>query len=112
MLSYIFPPSQGSKKIAKDIFTRSSDLVASIVVVPLLVGGTPLGGIYFALETPHSFENLQNTLLVRRVHSWSTRRYTCTLGAHYSSHAALLALLVFDANSPAQSCPACNLEKP
>jgi hypothetical protein len=50
--------------MATDIFSRSSDLVASIVVVPLLVEGRALGGMYFALDSPCSFEDMQDALLV------------------------------------------------
>ncbi|KIZ06401.1 putative serine/threonine-protein kinase pats1 [Monoraphidium neglectum] len=51
---------------AKDIFTRASELVSSLVVVPLLAPedeGTPLGAVYFALDHPCEFENMQDTLL-------------------------------------------------
>lgn len=51
--------------MAKDVFSRSSDLVSSIVVVPLMVAGRCLGGLYFALDSPCSFENIQELLLVR-----------------------------------------------
>lgn len=37
------------------------------MVVPLLVGGATLGGLYFALETPTCFEDMQYLLLVRRL---------------------------------------------
>jgi hypothetical protein len=51
---------------ARDIFTRSSRLVSSVVVVPLVAGDEPpLGGLYFALDTPCEFVNIQDTLLVR-----------------------------------------------
>jgi hypothetical protein len=67
---------------ARDVFSRSSDLVASVVVLPLFLadddgdeeeGGTdgspdaevPYGGIYFAVESGCDFENLRDPLLVR-----------------------------------------------
>ncbi|KAI8462305.1 MAG: kinase-like domain-containing protein [Monoraphidium minutum] len=49
---------------ARDVFTRSSELVASIVVVPLIAGDNePLGALYFALDAPCEFANIQDTLL-------------------------------------------------
>lgn len=49
---------------ARDIFTRSSRLVSSIVVVPLIAGdAAPLGGLYFCLDSPCEFANIQDTLL-------------------------------------------------
>jgi hypothetical protein len=51
---------------ARDIFTRASRVVSSIVVVPLIAGDAPpLGALYFALDTPCEFANIQETLLVR-----------------------------------------------
>ncbi|KAI8470351.1 MAG: hypothetical protein J3K34DRAFT_521472 [Monoraphidium minutum] len=55
---------QSCRDIARDVFSRASDLVASVVVVPLIgPGGAPLGGLYLAAETPCSFENIQGVLL-------------------------------------------------
>ncbi|KIY95513.1 hypothetical protein MNEG_12448, partial [Monoraphidium neglectum] len=49
---------------ARDIFTRASRVVSSIVVVPLIAGDAPpLGALYFALDTPCEFANIQETLL-------------------------------------------------
>ena len=56
---------QDCRNIAPDVFGRSPDLVASVVVVPLLVEGRPVGGMYFALDVPCSFDSLQDALLVR-----------------------------------------------
>jgi hypothetical protein len=57
---------QTSARPARDIFTRASRLVSSVVVVPLVVGDeAPLGGLYFALDTPCEFVNISDTLLVR-----------------------------------------------
>lgn len=52
--------------MATDIFPQSSsDLVSSIVVIPLMVAGKAFGGLYFALETPCSFDSIKELLLVR-----------------------------------------------
>lgn len=54
-------------KPAKDIFTRASELVSSLVVVPLLANDPSsgaLGAIYFALDSPCDFDNIQDALLV------------------------------------------------
>jgi hypothetical protein len=57
---------QSCVRPARDIFTSSSQLVSAIVVVPLLAGGqAPLGGLYFATDTPCDFTNNQDMLLVR-----------------------------------------------
>jgi hypothetical protein len=48
------------------VFTRSSRLVSSIVVVPLIAGAhPPLGALYFALDAPCDFAHLEDCLLVR-----------------------------------------------
>lgn len=50
---------------ARDVFTRSTELVSAIVVVPLVAcDSEPLGGLYFALDAPCEFSNIQDTLLV------------------------------------------------
>jgi hypothetical protein len=61
------PPLQAFARPASDIFTRACDLVASIVVVPLIGdgGAPPLGALYWALDNPCEFGNVQETLLVR-----------------------------------------------
>lgn len=67
--------TQNCRFMARDIFTRGSDMVASIVVIPLISGNDKaLGGMYFALDAPCSFEHLQDTLLVshRVTHSGYT----------------------------------------
>jgi len=56
---------QSCVRPARDVFSSLSELVSAIVVVPLLAGSssTPLGGIYFAVDTPCEFTNNQETLL-------------------------------------------------
>jgi hypothetical protein len=57
---------QSCVRPARDIFTSSCELVSAIVVVPLLAAGEePLGGLYFATDTPCDFTHNQDTLLVR-----------------------------------------------
>ena len=66
------PPSpQSCPCPAKDVFSRSSGLVSSIVVVPLFAAAAagegaagPLGGMYFSLDTPCDFESFRDVLLV------------------------------------------------
>jgi len=48
---------------ARDVFTHASQLVSSVVVVPLLVGSQALGAIYFTQDTPCDFSNIQDSLL-------------------------------------------------
>jgi len=51
---------------AQDVFTRTSEAVASIVVLPVFTEvGTAAGGIYFSADTPCGFQEMQDTLLVR-----------------------------------------------
>lgn len=56
--------AQSCPKMARDVFGRNSELVSSVVVVPLVVDGAPIGGLYFALDSPCSFEGMQDALLV------------------------------------------------
>jgi hypothetical protein len=57
--------AQSSARPARDVFTRSSQLVSSIVVVPLIAGDGPaLGGLYFTFNSPCDFMHIQDTLLV------------------------------------------------
>ena len=51
---------------ARDIFTSSSAMVASLVVLPLIpgCGAPPLGGLYYASHNPVDFAHMQDTLLV------------------------------------------------
>lgn len=62
------PPAQRCVRPARDIFTSSSTMVASLVVLPLIpgCGAPPLGGLYYASPTPVDFANMQDTLLVGR----------------------------------------------
>jgi len=66
--------TQSCPSPARDVFSRSSDLVSSVVVLPLLVSSSPnmaegtpdqapLGGLYFALGSSCDFENLRDALL-------------------------------------------------
>jgi len=49
---------------ARDVFTRISEMVSSIVVVPLIPSDQqPLGALYYTLTTPCEFANIQDTLL-------------------------------------------------
>jgi hypothetical protein len=51
---------------ARDVFTHASDLVSSVVVVPLMAGEAALGALYFTQDSPCDFSNIQDALLVRR----------------------------------------------
>jgi hypothetical protein len=49
---------------ASDVFTPASQLVSALVVVPLCdAAPPPLGGIYFALDAPDDFAQLQAPIL-------------------------------------------------
>lgn len=48
---------------ARDMFVTAEEPVASLVVVPLIVKDIPFGALYFTLDTPSDFTNLQDTLL-------------------------------------------------
>jgi hypothetical protein len=50
-------------KPATDIFISSQQMVASIVVLPLMYGEQNLGGLYFTLETPSNFQNIKDMLM-------------------------------------------------
>lgn len=50
-------------KPATDIFISSQQMVASIVVLPLMYGDQNLGGLYFTLETPSNFQNIKDMLM-------------------------------------------------
>jgi len=52
-------------KPATDIFISATQMVASIVVLPLIYGNQTLGGLYFMLETPSNFQNIKDMLMVR-----------------------------------------------
>jgi hypothetical protein len=50
---------------ARDVFTQPDQLVASLVVVPLVHGdGPPLAAMYLTLEAPNDFTSIQGPLLV------------------------------------------------
>ena len=48
---------------ASDVFTPASQLVSSLVVVPFCDASPALGGIYFALDAPDDFAQLQAPIL-------------------------------------------------
>ncbi len=48
---------------AADVFTPASQLVSSLVVIPFCDTAPILGGIYFALDTPDDFSQLQPPIL-------------------------------------------------
>ena len=50
-------------KPATDIFISATQMVASIVVLPLIYGNQTLGGLYFMLETPSNFQNIKDMLM-------------------------------------------------
>jgi hypothetical protein len=58
---------QSCPRPARDIFSRASRIVSSVVVLPLVAGDAddapPLGGLYFALDAPCEFSNVQDVLL-------------------------------------------------
>eukprot|EP00775_Hariotina_reticulata_P013923 gene13923-14041_t len=54
---------QSCMKPATDIFISSQQMVASIVVLPLMYGDQNLGGLYFTLETPSNFQNIKDMLM-------------------------------------------------
>lgn len=54
---------QSCMKPATDIFISSQQMVASIVVLPLMYGEQNLGGLYFTLETPSNFQNIKDMLM-------------------------------------------------
>jgi len=61
-------PHQACTHPARDIFTRASEVVSSLVVIPLLASDPSvgaLGALYFAHDSPCEFEHIQDVLLVR-----------------------------------------------
>ena len=50
---------QSCMKPATDIFINGQEMVASIVVLPLICDGTSFGGFYFTLETASNFQNIK-----------------------------------------------------
>jgi hypothetical protein len=55
---------QNARDPARDVFTHASAAVASVVVVPLLVGDAPFGALYLTQEAACDFSNIQEALLV------------------------------------------------
>lgn len=62
---------QNNPSPARDVFTHSSALVSSVVVVPLLRSddGAAIGALYFTQAAPCDFDNIQDALLVGMVGS-------------------------------------------
>ena len=62
----IFLHVQLCKQPARDIFGRSPEPVASVVVVPILPprSSDAIGAVYFTSDTPVNFANVQDLLLV------------------------------------------------
>jgi len=54
---------QSCMKPATDIFISGQDMVASIVVLPLIYEGTTFGGFYVTLETTSNFQNIKDLLM-------------------------------------------------
>mmetsp|Transcript_11081 Transcript_11081/g.19260 ORF Transcript_11081/g.19260 Transcript_11081/m.19260 type:complete len:904 (+) Transcript_11081:107-2818(+) len=54
---------QSCMKPATDIFISGQDMVASIVVLPLIYEGTTFGGFYVTLETVSNFQNIKDILM-------------------------------------------------
>lgn len=54
---------QSCLKPATDIFISGAQMVASIVVLPLIYGGSTLGGLYFTLEVTSNFQNIKDLLM-------------------------------------------------
>jgi len=56
---------QSTAHPARDVFTQPSQLVSSLVVVPLVHGDDPpLAALYLTLEAPNDFAEVQQPLLV------------------------------------------------
>jgi len=59
---------QSTARPARDVFTQPSQLVSSLVVVPLVHGDRPpLAALYLTMEAPNDFANIQEPLLVGSV---------------------------------------------
>jgi hypothetical protein len=57
---------QSSARPARDIFTQTAQLVASLLVVPFVYcEDAPLAALYLTLEAPNDFAHIQGPLLVR-----------------------------------------------
>lgn len=54
---------QSCMKPATDIFISGQEMVASIVVLPLIYEGTTFGGFYVTLETTSNFQNIKDLLM-------------------------------------------------
>ena len=50
-------------KPATDIFISGQDMVASIVVLPLIYDGRTFGGFYVTLDTTSNFQNIKDLLM-------------------------------------------------
>ncbi|GLC39687.1 hypothetical protein PLESTM_000926900 [Pleodorina starrii] len=54
---------QSCMKPATDIFISGQEMVASIVVLPLIFDGITFGGFYVTLETTSNFQNIKDLLM-------------------------------------------------
>lgn len=54
---------QSCMKPATDIFISGQEMVASIVVLPLIFDGVTFGGFYVTLETTSNFQNIKDLLM-------------------------------------------------
>lgn len=54
---------QSCMKPATDIFISGQEMVASIVVLPLIFEGVTFGGFYVTLETTSNFQNIKDMLM-------------------------------------------------
>jgi hypothetical protein len=50
---------QSCMRPAPDIFISGSQMVASIVVLPLIHNHVAFGGVYFTLDTPSNFQHMK-----------------------------------------------------
>ncbi|KAI8469487.1 MAG: hypothetical protein J3K34DRAFT_459366 [Monoraphidium minutum] len=82
---------------ARDVFTHTSHMVSSLVVVPLLVDDRALGALYFTQDTPCDFSNIQDALL-GFVHC-----VTLTLHNKLSGQMEALRGMVANATKPSKS---------
>ena len=63
---------QSTARPARDVFTQPSQLVSSLVVVPLVYGNDrPIAALYLTMEAPNAFDSVQEPLLVSPMFGWS-----------------------------------------
>jgi hypothetical protein len=68
---------QSCARPVRDLFGRTPDVAASLLVIPFFGGAggakgapVPVGGMYFALDEPGNFDHLRDTLLVGLTAIW------------------------------------------